>query len=118
MANLGPGLRERAKILEFDISQRPVDVLETILAHDPKIVGLGVYIWNATQSLQLVAELKRFRPEISVILGGRGVSHETDRQEIVALADYVITGEADLAFAELCDKLLAGRRPLNKVIAA
>src|SRR5207248_1590006 len=28
----------------------------------------------------------------------------------------VVTGEADLAFAELCDRLLSGRRPLQKVI--
>jgi radical SAM superfamily enzyme YgiQ (UPF0313 family) len=117
-ANLAPALRERATILEFDVSQRPVDVLETILAHDPKIVGLGVYIWNAAQSLQLVAELKRVRPDVTVVLGGPEVSHETDRQEVVALADFVITGEADLAFAELCERLLAGKRPLNKVIPA
>ena len=35
MANLGE-LRDRAAILEFDISQRPVDVLEAILAQDPR----------------------------------------------------------------------------------
>jgi radical SAM superfamily enzyme YgiQ (UPF0313 family) len=118
MANLAPDVRERATILEFDISQRPVDVLESILAHEPKLLGLGVYIWNAGQSLQLVAELKRIRPDVTVVLGGPEVSHETDRQEIVALADYVVIGEADLAFAELCEKLLAGRPPLNKVVPA
>ena len=58
------------------------------------------------------------RPDVIVVLGGPEVSHETDEQEIVRLADYVITGEADLAFAELCGQLLAGRRPLMKVIAA
>jgi radical SAM superfamily enzyme YgiQ (UPF0313 family) len=118
MANLTPGVRARARLIEFDINQRPVDVLEAILAQDPKIVGVGVYIWNATQSLELVANLKRVRPDVTVVLGGPEVSHEVDRQEIVGLADYVITGEADLAFSELCEKLLAGRRPLQKVIAA
>jgi radical SAM superfamily enzyme YgiQ (UPF0313 family) len=117
MANLGP-LRERAEILEFDINQRPIDVLEAILARNPTIVGIGVYIWNAEQSLKLVADLKRVRPDLLVILGGPEVSHETDQQAIVALADYVITGEADLAFAELCDRLLAGRKPLTKIIPA
>ena len=118
MANLPPGLRGRAAVLEFDISQRPLDVLEAILAHDPKVVGVGVYIWNAPQSLQLVADLKRLRPDVVVVLGGPEVSHETDRQEVVGLADYVVTGEADLAFADLCERLLAGKRPLNKVIVA
>ena len=117
MANLGP-LQSRAAMLELDISQRPTDILEAILMQEPKIVGVGVYIWNATQSLQLVADLKRVRPEILVILGGPEVSHETDQQEICRLADYVVTGEADLAFAELCESLLAGRRPLMKTVPA
>jgi radical SAM superfamily enzyme YgiQ (UPF0313 family) len=117
MANLG-ALQDRAALLEFDINQRPVDVLEMILAQDPRIVGIGVYIWNAVPAAQLVAELKRVRPDVIVVLGGPEVSHETDRQEICGLADFVITGEADLAFAELCEKLLAGRRPLQKIIPA
>jgi radical SAM superfamily enzyme YgiQ (UPF0313 family) len=118
LANLRPGQRERAAMLEFDISQRSVDVLETILAQDPKIVGVGVYIWNAQESLRLVADLKRVAPHVTVVVGGPEVSYETDRQEIVALADYVITGEADHALAELCEKLLGGKRPLQKVIPA
>jgi radical SAM superfamily enzyme YgiQ (UPF0313 family) len=117
MANLGP-LRARAAILEFDISQRPTDVLEAILLREPLIVGVGVYIWNAAQSLQLVADLKRVRPDVIVVLGGPEVSYETEQQEICRLADYVIAGEADLAFAELCETVLAGRKPLVKVIPA
>jgi radical SAM superfamily enzyme YgiQ (UPF0313 family) len=119
MANLGPaGFAERAKMLEFDINQRPTDILESILAQNPKIVGLGVYIWNAAQSAQLAADLKRLCPDLTLVLGGPEVSYETDQQEITRHADYVITGEADLAFAELCEKLLAGKRPLQKVIPA
>jgi radical SAM superfamily enzyme YgiQ (UPF0313 family) len=117
LANLG-ALRERACIIEFDISQRTRDALEIILARSPRIVGIGVYIWNAEQSLRLVADLKRVRPEILIVLGGPEVSHETDQQEICRLADYVITGEADLSFAELCDGLLAGARPLMRIIPA
>ena len=116
-ANLGE-LRERSIILEFEASQRTTDVLEQILAQSPRIVGVGVYIWNAPQSLQLVAELKRVRPDITVVIGGPEVSHETDQQEICRVADFVITGEADLAFAELCAQLLSGRRPLIRRIDA
>ena len=117
LANLGP-LRERASLAEFDVSQRPVDILEKILAHSPKVVGIGVYIWNVAQATQLVADLKRVRPDLLVVLGGPEVSYETENQEIVRLADYVVTGEADLAFAELCQRLLQGERPEQKIIAA
>src|SRR5882724_8772923 len=117
IANLGE-LQARARILEFDINQRPIDVAESILRHEPKIVGIGVYIWNATQSLELVADLKRLRPGLTVIIGGPEVSYECDQQEIVRLADHVITGEGDLAFAEVCGQTLTGNPPQAKIIPA
>ena len=132
MANLGP-LQSRARLLEFDINQRPTDIAEALLAQNPKIIGLGVYIWNAAPATELVALLKRLRPGLTVILGGPEVSYETEQQEIVRLSDHVITGEADLKFAEVCAQLLSphpigwgegGRRPgegktaLPKIIPA
>lgn len=117
MANLGD-LRPRAAMLEFDVNQRTTDILEAILAQQPRLLGLGIYIWNAAETLRLVADLKRAAPHLTIILGGPEVSYETEQQPIIALADYVITGEADLAFAVLCRRLLSGERPLLKVMAA
>jgi len=105
LANLGP-LRPSARIVEFDINQRPVDIAEVLLAQNPKIIGLGVYIWNVAPATEVVATIKRVRPDIIVILGGPEVSYETEEQPIVKLADHVITGEADLKFAEVCRVLL------------
>jgi radical SAM superfamily enzyme YgiQ (UPF0313 family) len=110
MANLG-GLREQACMAEFHINQTPLEITEAILLHEPRIVGFGVYIWNVEQTTEVVALLKRIRPELIIILGGPEVSYETDGQEIVALADHVITGEADVKFAEVCRQLLEDRRP-------
>ena len=49
---------------------------EILLARNPRIIGLGVYIWNAAQTVEVVASLKRLRPEIVIILGGPEVSYE------------------------------------------
>ncbi len=116
LANLGD-LRERAVIAEFDINQRPIEIVEKLLTDQPRIIGLGVYIWNTVQTTEVVSLLKRIAPEVIVILGGPEVSYETDQQEIVRLADHVITGEADIAFGEACRAIFEGR-PLAKVIAA
>jgi radical SAM superfamily enzyme YgiQ (UPF0313 family) len=118
-ANLGP-LQPRAVIAEFDINQKPVDIAEAILAREPRIVGLGVYIWNVRSTTEVIAILKRVRPDLVIVLGGPEVSYETEGQEIVALADHVITGEADLKFAELCGTLLddSPKPPPPKLIAA
>ena len=86
-----------------------MDIAEGLLAQNPKIIGLGVYIWNVEPTTEVVAAIKRVRPDIIVILGGPEVSYETEGLEIVKLADYVITGEADLKFAEVCGALLDGR---------
>jgi radical SAM superfamily enzyme YgiQ (UPF0313 family) len=104
-ANLGE-LQPRAVIAEFDINQRPLDIAEKLLAYHPRIIGLGVYIWNVAETTEVVATIKRVRPDIKIILGGPEVSFETEQQEIVRLADHVITGEADLKFAEMCRVLL------------
>ncbi|MEO6184497.1 MAG: DUF4080 domain-containing protein [Verrucomicrobiota bacterium] len=117
LANLG-GLRERACLLEFDINQRPLDIVEILVAQNPKIIGLGVYIWNVTETTEIVSALKRLRPDVTIILGGPEVSFEVEQQRIVQLADYVITGEADLKFAEICGQLLSDEKPASKIIPA
>ena len=116
-ANLGE-LQPRTVIAEFDINQRPLDIAEKLLAHKPKIIGLGVYIWNVAETARVIATIKRVRPETIIILGGPEVSFETEQQEIVRLADHIITGEADLNFAEVCGQILSGRHPQDKIIAA
>jgi len=118
MANLGE-LRSRAKILEFDINQRPLEIAEALLEAAPKILGLGVYVWNASPTLELLGILRRLRPDLKIVLGGPEVSYEWDQQPIIGLADHVITGEADLAFASLCRNLLSAADPRPpKLIAA
>ena len=89
MANLGP-LQSRARLVEFDINQQPLAMVEALLALQPRIIGLGVYIWNVTPTTEVVALLKRIRPDLIVILGGPEVSYEPEQQSIVQLADYVI----------------------------
>lgn len=114
-ANLGV-LQEQAEIREFIIDKRPIDIAEQLLNHSPKIIGLGVYIWNVTQTTELVKLLKKISPETTIILGGPEVSYENQDQEICLHADYVMSGQADLQFAELCHEILSGKPPKEKFI--
>jgi radical SAM superfamily enzyme YgiQ (UPF0313 family) len=117
MANLGE-LQSRACLVEFDINQRPLDIAEVLLARAPRIIGFGVYIWNVSETFEVVSAIRRVSPETTIVLGGPEVSYEWETQPIVELADYVITGEADLKFAEVCAQLLRGEKPANKIIPA
>ncbi len=116
-ANMGD-LADRTRLVEFVINDHPAEMLGKLLADSPKIIGFGVYIWNVEATLRLVADIKRVCPEICVVLGGPEVSYETDGQPIVELADYIVTGEADRVFADLCRRILDGDRPSAKIIAA
>jgi radical SAM superfamily enzyme YgiQ (UPF0313 family) len=112
----GPSLRAHTQLREFTIGQRPIQIAEELLALAPKVIGLGVYIWNVVETTQLVRLLKTLRPDIKIVLGGPEVSHETGEQEICRLADHVITGWGDVSFPKLCRALLDGPPPLMKII--
>jgi radical SAM superfamily enzyme YgiQ (UPF0313 family) len=114
-ANLGD-LQKQTQIKEFTIAQDVRVIAEQILSQNPKILALGVYIWNARQSFDLVCLLKKLKPEMVIVLGGPEVSYETESQEIFRWADYVIKGEADFLFPEFCQKILNGQIPAQKLI--
>ncbi len=115
-ANLGE-LRESSAIREFVIGQKTEEIVEKLLAESPRIVGIGVYIWNVEESTRVVAQLKTLAPDLIIVLGGPEVSFEIDEQRICALADYVITGWGDVSFATLAAAIMRDERPALRVIA-
>ncbi len=116
LANMGP-LQAETELQEFVIGAKTTEVVERLLARRPRIVGFGVYIWNVEETTRIVAMLKRVAPEVTIVLGGPEVSHETNEQEICRLADYVVTGWGDVTLPKLCAEILHGPKPLMKVHA-
>lgn len=122
LANMGE-LRAATVLKEFTISRAPAEIAESLLAAfgpEPpviRILGLGVYIWNVEPTTALIRLLKASDPGLKIVLGGPEVSHETAGQEIVGLADHVITGWGDISFPRLCHALLKGPRPIERIIA-
>lgn len=114
-ANLGE-LQSQSLIKEFTIHERPIDIVEKLLALQPRIIGFSVYIWNVTEIHQTVALLKQISPHIIIVLGGPEVSHLPDKPEVVDLADYIVQGAGEVSFKQLCEQILASKKPLNKVI--
>lgn len=114
-ANLGE-LQVRSEIREFENSQSAKEIAEAIIRSGAAIVGFGVYIWNTVRTREVVEILRKVKPETVIIVGGPEVSYEYEEQALVQMSDYLITGEADLAFAALCRDILSGRRPVERVI--
>ncbi len=123
LANMGD-LKAQTVLREFTIARKPQEMADELLAAlgeaelgAVQVIGFGVYIWNVTQTCALVRLLKALRPGIKIVLGGPEVSHEVEQQDIVQLADHVITGWGDVSFRKLCRALLHGPQPLMKIIA-
>lgn len=117
LANMGE-LQGETAIREFSLEPSPAEVAEQLLRERPRIIGIGVYIWNAEQTARLAGLLKAVAPEVVIVLGGPEVSHEWQGRPLVETADYLITGQADLAFAGLCRRILAGDPPAERVLHA
>lgn len=115
-ANLGK-LQAQARIHEFTIQQRPIDIVEQLLLAEPKIVAFSVYIWNVAETTRVVELLKQVSPQTRVVLGGPEVSYVDDLPALTGSADHVVTGPGEAVFRELCDDLLSGRPVLSRIIA-
>ncbi|MBU1222172.1 B12-binding domain-containing radical SAM protein [Myxococcota bacterium] len=115
-ANAG-NLIDSIEIMEFSLEDRPEDIVEKIIESCCRIVGFSVYIWNYVEILRVVSLLKKVAPDIITILGGPEASFEYENSEIFELTDYLICGEGEEVFPQLCSDILAGRKP-DKVIVA
>jgi radical SAM superfamily enzyme YgiQ (UPF0313 family) len=116
LANMGD-LQPQAAIQEFVIGAKTTEIVERLLARNPRIIGFGIYIWNVEETTRVVAMLKRVAPQVVIVLGGPEVSYESGEQAIVQLADYLITGWGDVTFPKLCGEILNGPKPLMKTHA-
>jgi hypothetical protein len=115
-ANLGE-LQPQAKIQEFTIHERPLDIVEKLLENNPKIIGFSVYIWNVVEIGQCIKLLKQINPKIIIVIGGPEVSHVPDAPDWLNVVDYTITGPGELQFKSLCQQLLTNQKPPENIIA-
>ena len=115
-ANLG-SLQSQARIEEFTIQQRPIDIAEKLLASQPEIIAFSVYIWNVTETSEVIALIGTIAPQVSIIVGGPEVSFPQDLPDLCEQVAYIITGPGEISLAKLCEKLLAGKPPASKIIS-
>lgn len=104
-ANMGE-LQKEAKVLEFVEKESAAQIAERLVLEEAEIIGFGIYIWNTSLCLEVIEILKSVQPNTKIIIGGPEVSYEYQDSSLFHLADVLIPGEADLAFAVVCKKLL------------
>lgn len=115
-ANLGD-LQKQSKIIEHTIKDSPEEMVKEWLSYNPKIIGLGIYIWNIDVMEKAIVLLKELNPLVSIIVGGPEVSYgvSTNMDKNV---DYIVQLEGEEVFKDLCDNILTGIFPQTKIIKA
>ncbi|TDR32586.1 B12-binding domain-containing radical SAM protein [Hydromonas duriensis] len=116
LANLGEHAAY-TRLAEYTIKTPLADMCEDILKDAPRIIGLGVYIWNVNETLALIEAIRARAPQTVIILGGPEVSYEVDAQAICKAADYIVTGWGEVTLPKLLTALIHGPKPLMKVHA-
>ena len=109
-------LQDNAHILEFSINDALQTVAEKMLLSKPDLIGIGVYIWNVSEVAELIHILKKIAPEVYIVLGGPEVTYLPLRVNLDN-ADYIIQGEGEVSFYELCKDLKNANKPAQRIIS-
>jgi radical SAM superfamily enzyme YgiQ (UPF0313 family) len=108
LANVDDALRARTVLLEFSINDPVEAIAENIAGVQPRLVGLGVYIWNRGLVETLVPLLRQKLPAAVIVLGGPEIAHDT-ASALAHAADCVVRGEGERLWPAICRDVLDGR---------
>ncbi len=97
------------RVVSGTVNEPMTTVADRIAETAPRLIGLSCYIWNISRVMELLPLLRQRLPESYIILGGPEVTpHSLQRLRELPLADGVLCGEGERAFAALCDVMAAG----------
>ncbi len=102
------------EIQEYTINQSEDLILEEIYYRQPELIGFSCYIWNIGIIKRLMENLKKVLPQALIALGGPEVSFDGEQILRETAADFVLYGEGEESFSQLC-LALESRTPLHDV---
>lgn len=101
----GPLIDGGHTVKGIDLGRVGMDELKHQLSsHHVTVVGLGVWTPSLHQAQEVVAAVRRFSPQTTVVVGG---PHVTLRPNDIE-ADYAVVGEGEVVFSKLVNTLVAG----------
>lgn len=93
-------------ILEYTIKDDIDKIVSDIEKENPDVLGFSVYIWNISLIIKILSKLSLDGSKI--VLGGPEVSYDSEYIINNKIADFIIRGEAEVAFNELLVALDTG----------
>ncbi len=99
-------------IREFVINQPVWKIAAQIQKLQPEVLGIGIYIWNRSQSLELIERLQKQMPHLKIVVGGPEVSFEKEGP----LSCPVISGEGEKKWLEFLECSRKNETPSEETI--
>ncbi len=93
---------KHVEIAEYTINNRMEEILSDLYKRKPDAIGFSCYIWNITEILLLVGELKKIMPQVPIWLGGPEVTYGA--MDILSKnpgIEGIMIGEGEETFLEL-----------------
>jgi radical SAM superfamily enzyme YgiQ (UPF0313 family) len=129
-AESDPEVSSRFRIDLLNLSE-PIDIeddreevvlsradLDRILSFEPDIVAFSTYCWNIDAVASAVAWLREQRPNLRIVLGGRGTEGEAaGLLAMIPGVDALVVGEGELAFREMLRRDMRELHTIPGVIA-
>ncbi|HAP44339.1 MAG: hypothetical protein A2087_11250 [Spirochaetes bacterium GWD1_61_31] len=98
-------------LLAANADDPPAELLAKVLAARPAILALSVYVWNYPSMLNLAIAARQQLPGLIIVAGGPEAGGDASSSLRAGLADYVVSGEGELAMARLLRAWLDGSLP-------
>lgn len=96
--------KNEISIAEYTINQQMDDILMDLYKSKPDVLCFSCYIWNISYVEDLIHEIKKLLPELSIWVGGPEVSYDAkDVLKRLPEVTGVMMGEGEATFLELMD---------------
>ena len=82
-------------ICDLNINDTQEDLLARVMATEPDVLGVCLYIWNRACAASLIRRVKALRPETVVILGGPEATFSAEETLREMPADYLLRGAGE-----------------------
>ncbi len=95
-------------LLDFFAGQDAAVCAGEIAESRPAAVGFSLYVWNRALCLEMARELDRLLPGVVLFAGGAEATADPQGVLTEAPGVFLIVGEGERPFAELCRRLTSG----------
>lgn len=92
------------RLKEYTINQQQDLILKDIYREQPDILCFSCYIWNISFVKELICDIKKILPHVTIWAGGPEVSYDAEQfLKEMTQADGVMCGEGEQTFQELLE---------------